>query len=254
MNSMIKRSNRLLYRVNQTPLCANVYDYSGGGGGGGFNGSFSRLVPASEVGFSSSGNTIGVLNTKFVPSTITNPDRLLFGFPTSIQTDVSSGGRTDVPLSVRFSTSSDVAIVQSVSEQPYPAGTAGFYFRNEIPSDYYVMIGSYGSRPFKQRATIVSVPKGVSVGSSLISDVPGFVTTFKYQPGSYPGTTPTVFNPNDSLTAEFSIATPEAIGSLQPLTEDSSFVVGYYQKSVDFPSSTLTYVPRVDLITYVCFS
>lgn len=252
MNSMIKRSNRLLYRVNQTPLCANVFDYSGGGGGGGFTGSFSRLVPASEIGLSSSGNTIGVLNTKFVPATITNPDRLLFGFPTSVQTDVTStGSRTDIPLSVKFSTSSDVDIVQTVG-QSRPAGSAGFYFRNQLPSDYYVMIGSYGnSGAIKQRATIVSVPKGVSVGSSLISDVPGFVTTFNFQAPALSGSQPTVFNPNDSLTASFSIATPEAIGSLQPLTEDSSFVVGYYEK---VSLSQLTYVPRVDLITYVCFS
>lgn len=256
MNLMIKRpSRKLLYRVAQTPLCANVYDYNSTGGGS--SGALSRLVPASEIGLSSSGNTIGVLNTDLVPSTIVNPTRLLFGLPSNLVLQKNSS--TPVPLSVVFSTSSNVDIVTSVRPgEKKQAGSAGFYFRNQFESDYYYMVGSFltsGGTEFSQRAVIVAVPAGVSPSSAQISDVPGFVATFTMEPGVVRWTGDSfVLNPNIYFRVSFNIATPVAVGALQPLTENTSAVLGYFDTTVNGGENVSQFRPKVEQVTYVCFS
>lgn len=252
---MIKRPLRkLTSSSSQVPVCTNVFNY---GAGDGSSGTLSRLVPASEIGLSSSGNTIGVLNTSLVPSKISNPTRLLFGLPTSLQLS-SDTLPVPVPLSVAFSTSADVDIVQSVSPGVLKsAGTQGFYFRNELPSDYYIMVGSYlvsGESTFKQRAVIVAVPQGVSPATAQISSVPGFVANFTMAPGEVILDTPKVINPNTYFRVSFDISTPVAVGALQPLTTATSAVLGNFVASSVSGMPSATFVPKVEQVTFVCFS
>jgi hypothetical protein len=261
MKWMIKSFQRAP-KIADSIVYTNVYDYSSGGGGGPGISSPSRLTPASDVGFSSSGNTIGVLNTRFVPYTITEPTRILLGLPTST---VLPDDNTTVPLylSVNFSTSSDVNIVTRGSTSvDYFAGSSGFYFRNELKSDYYFMLGYLGGR---RTVYLFSVPINTNLNSAVMSSIPGFTATFGLTPkGTSIAVPPGIYNFNQAVPStgsgnylegfafqlENEIVAP--IGTAQKLSSGDQLLIGEMYNS-NTNNSERKYRQLLD-VKYICFA
>jgi hypothetical protein len=233
-----------------------VYDYGGGGG----SSTSSRLVPAADVGLSSTGNTIGVLNTEFAPATITNPDRVLFGLPSNFVISPGSGVVTPVNLNVNFSSSTNVDIVSSapLGVTRFP-GSQGFYFRTQLKSDYYYMVGYVSG---KKVLYLFTVPQGTNLASVTLSQVPGIVSRFRFfEDGARlsSGNLNTLVTPEEAprpssrFSVDFEQSFLSQIGRAQKVPiQGASLLIG---EAVNTVADGITrYRPIVDSVVFTCFS
>jgi hypothetical protein len=197
----------------------------------------------------------------FAPATITNPDRILFGLPTNF---VAPSGplytTSDVKLSLGFSSSSPVDLVESVEldKDRYP-GSQGFYFRSQLESDYYYMIGYVNG---KKTLYFFSVPSGTDLKQITLSDVPGVVIKFAFfeygatipsgnlntyvDPGQIPD------RPSSRFRCTFSQTELGQIGRAQPVPlTGASVTVG---QAMVYPGGFVQYIPLIEEVVFTAFS
>jgi hypothetical protein len=265
MASMFKSLNKKLLARSNLPLCANVYDFSGGGTGSGAT-VFNDLKPSFEVGLSGSGNTIGFLQRNQIPSQIKDSARLTFGVASNTFNDYDW---QDVVLSVTYGESTPVDIVThaSIGSGMYHAGASGFYFRNETTSEYFYSLTQYrqGNSNDGLRLTVLGIPAGRMVNAFVNKDFLGAGVHADFELNSWQNGPPLLqrmdrglpqtLNNNDHLTVSFkSIASDLFHGSFFPLTGSERFVVG--QAKSDGLTSTYKFDNRkhITSIRYITLS